>query len=126
MHEALTDIRENGQIPWNGSVDETRSVEDYTGYASIKEGMLAKLPYTELDPWRSDWPMILTESRSLAGVLRGVVDKYRALIASTNGQVGGFLHTNIAPRLWEGARVLYSWRPRPLRRHDRGQYPARS
>ena len=105
--DALKDIRDDGQIPWNWLTDETRSVKDFTGYPSIREGVLAQLPYIALDPWRGKAPLILTESRSLAGVLRGVVDKYRARIASTNGQVGGFLHTNIAPLLWKGARVGY-------------------
>ena len=51
--------------------------------------------------------MILTESRSLAGVLRHIVSEYRARIASTNGQCGGFLRTDIAPQLRPGDGVLY-------------------
>jgi len=51
--------------------------------------------------------MILTESRSLAGVLRHIVVDYRARVASTNGQCGGFLRTNIAPQLKAGDRVIY-------------------
>ena len=51
--------------------------------------------------------MILTESRSLAGVLRNIAREFRVRIASTNGQVGGFLRTDVAPMLWPGARVLY-------------------
>jgi hypothetical protein len=31
--DALMDIREDGRIPWNWIVDETRSIEDYTGFA---------------------------------------------------------------------------------------------
>src|SRR5262249_10202848 len=107
LHDALTDIRENDRIPWDWIVDETRSLEDYTGYSSIKQGVLSKLPYINLDPWRGRAPMILTESRSLTGVLRDVVIEYRARIASTNGQVGGFLRTNIAPLLRPGDRVIY-------------------
>ena len=51
--------------------------------------------------------MILTESRSLAGVLRHIVVDYRARVSSTNGQCGGFLRTNIAPQLKAGDRVIY-------------------
>jgi hypothetical protein len=65
------------------------------------------LPYINLDPGRGKGPMTLTESRSLAGVLRGNVIGYRAQIASTNGQCGGFLRTDIAPRLQPGQHVLY-------------------
>jgi hypothetical protein len=105
LHDALTDIRADGRIPWNWIVDETRSVEDYTGYASIKEGVLARLPHIELDPWHGKAPFLLTESRSLAGVLRSVIIECRARIASINGQCGGFLRTEIAPRLKPGDRV---------------------
>jgi hypothetical protein len=107
LHDALTDLREDGRIPWGDIVDETRAVEDYTGYPSVLEGTLALVPGVTLDPWRGCPPLILTESRSLAGVLRGIVSDYRARICSTNGQVGGFLHTNIAPLLRPGDVVGY-------------------
>jgi hypothetical protein len=107
LHVALTDLREDGRIPWDWIVDETRSVEDYTGYHTVKEGVLAQLPYTKLDPWRGRSPFILTESRSLAGVLRPIVQEYRVRISSTNGQCGGHLRTEIAPRLQPGDRVVY-------------------
>jgi hypothetical protein len=107
LHDALTDIREDGRIPWEWIVDETRSLDDFTGYASVKDGVLATLPYITLDPWRSRPPMTLTESRSLAGVLRHVVVEYRARIGSTNGQCGGHLRTRIAPTLRPGDRVIY-------------------
>ena len=107
LHDALTDIREDGRVPWDWIVDETRSLEDYTGYASVMDGALAKLSYINIDPWRDHAPIILTESRSLAGVLREIVDDYRCRIASTNGQCGGFLRTDIAPTLQPGDEVLY-------------------
>jgi hypothetical protein len=107
LHDALTDIREDGRIPWGWIVDETRAVENYTGFASIKEGVLAYLPHIKLDPWRGRAPLILTESRSLMGVLRSVVRECRARIASTNGQCGGFLHTKVAPLLRPGDTVGY-------------------
>ena len=107
LHDALTDVREDRRVPWHWIVDETRSLEDYTGYTSIKDGVLSKLPYIKIDPWRDLAPIILTESRSLAGVLRDIVRGYCCCIASTNGQCGGFLRTNIAPMLTPGAVVLY-------------------
>jgi hypothetical protein len=63
--------------------------------------------YITLDPWRGHAPMILTESRSLAGVLRHIIVEYRARISSTNGQCGGFLRTEIEPKLRPGDRVIY-------------------
>jgi hypothetical protein len=107
LHDALTDIREDGRIPWDWIVDETRSIEDYTGYPTIKQGVLAQLPYIKLDPWRGGAPLILTESRSLAGVLRPIVSECCARIASTNGQCGGFLRTEVAPLLRPGDHVIY-------------------
>ena len=32
LHDALIDMREDGRIPWDWIVDETRSLDDYTGY----------------------------------------------------------------------------------------------
>jgi hypothetical protein len=40
-------------------------------------------------------------------VLRDIARGYRIRIAPTNGQVGGFLHTNVAPKLRAGDRVGY-------------------
>jgi hypothetical protein len=107
LHVALTQLRENGDIPWDWIVDETRRLEDFTGYASVKAGVLATLPHIKLDPWSGNAPMILTESRSLAGVLRETVGDYRVRIASTNGQVRGFLHTVIMPALSAGDTIGY-------------------
>jgi hypothetical protein len=106
LHEALTDIREDGRVPWRWIVDETRAVEHYTGHGSVRDGVLTRLPFIKLNPWRRA-PMILTESRSLAGVLRDIVRDYRCRIASTNGQCGGFLHTDVAPYLQPDDTVIY-------------------
>jgi hypothetical protein len=85
MHDALTDIREDGRIPWSWIVDETRSLDSYTGHKTIKQGVVDDLPYIRLDPWRGHSPLVLCESRSLAGVLRSVVSEYCCSIAATNG-----------------------------------------
>jgi len=107
LHDALTDIREDDRVPWDWIVDETRSLDDYTGYKSVRDGVHAQLEHINIDPWRDRAPMILTESRSLAGVLRPIASDYRCRIASTNGQCGGFLRTDIAPMLAAGDVVLY-------------------
>jgi len=107
MNEALTDLREHGDVPWERIVDETRSLDDYRGASTLRKWMLEALPQARLDPWAGDAPLILTESRSLAGVLRELVLDYAVLIAATNGQCGGFLHTRIAPIVQPGQRILY-------------------
>jgi hypothetical protein len=108
---ALTDLRERGRVPWDWIVDETRELSDYTGSDTVVNDLLHYLNSARINPWGDEWddhaPLILTESRSLAGVLRGLAAEYRARIASTNGQVGGFLHTRIAPILDAHNRVLY-------------------
>ena len=104
---ALTDLREDGLVPWDDIVDETRELFDYTGSPTVAEDWLMYLGSACLDPWRSNVPLILTESRSLAGVLRAQCRDYRCRITSTNGQTGGHLHTKVAPVLREGDRIGY-------------------
>ena len=68
------------------------------------------LPSARIDLWGGEpAPLILCESRSLAGVLRGAAATYLCPIAATNGQAGGFLHTEVAPLITESGarRVLY-------------------
>lgn len=105
--DALTDLRESGQIPWDAIVDETRSIDDFTGSPSIFADALTYMNEFRIDPWSGAPPLILTESRSLAGVLRPLTREYRALITSTNGQANGFLRNDVAPRLRDDQRVLY-------------------
>jgi hypothetical protein len=108
VEQALTYWREQGMIPWEHLVDETRSLNDYTGYPSVRDGLLWKVPQVRLDPWDDEPPMIITESRSLAGVLRGTAARYCTRIAATNGQASGSqLHNDLAPALYPGARVIY-------------------
>ena len=105
--DALKRLRDEGRVPWEWITDETRTIEDYTGYQTVKQGVLTTLPGIGLNPWHYSPPLILTESRSLAGVLRAVASEYRVRIASTNGQVGGFLHTDVAPLLQAADTVGY-------------------
>jgi hypothetical protein len=107
MIDALTDLRESGEIPWEWIVDETRSIEDYSGFTSIQKGVLACLDSIPLDPWNGEVPFVLTESRSLTGCLRPPCNQNSVRIASTNGQCAGFLRTQIARYLKAGQRVLY-------------------
>jgi hypothetical protein len=107
MIDALTSLRASGEIPWAWIVDETRTLDDFSGFASIADGVNAYLNAIRLDPWRGDAPLVLTESRSLAGVLRALTRDFAARIAPTNGQCAGFLHNEVAPSLKDGTRVLY-------------------
>jgi hypothetical protein len=107
LHDALTYLREQGVVPWDWLVDETRSLDDYTGWSSINRWATTMVKHVRLDPWDGRAPLLLLESRSLAGVLRKLAQRNAIKLAATNGQVGGFLHTDIAPTLEPGDRVLY-------------------
>jgi hypothetical protein len=101
VSDALVDLCERGVIPWAWIVDETRSTYLYTGAGSLLDGARDLLDQLRLDPWDGQPPLLLVESRSLAGTLRDLAAAYCCDLAATNGQAGGFLHTEIAPLLAE-------------------------
>jgi hypothetical protein len=107
LHDALTHLREHGIIPWDWISDETRSLSNHTGWSSITQWATTSVDYVRLDPWQGRAPLVLTESRSLSGALNRIAEQYAIKLAATNGQVGGFLRTDIAPVLSPGDRVLY-------------------
>jgi hypothetical protein len=107
LHVALTRLRQIGLVPWDWITDETRSLDDHSGWSSIAAAAQATAGSARLDPWDGSAPLILTESRSLSGVLRNLAVEYAVKIAATNGQVGGFLYTDIAPVLFPGDTILY-------------------
>jgi hypothetical protein len=49
--EALTWLREHDEIPWDMIVDETRSLDDFTGSASIVADALTFMNVFKIDPW---------------------------------------------------------------------------
>ena len=106
--DALTDLRKAKLIPWEDIKDETRELTTWRVYPTIAEGMKSAFLSAKLDLWESDTaPMILCESRSLAGVLERLAWEFHCPIASTNGQCVGFLHTTVGPALSPGQTVLY-------------------
>lgn len=106
--DALTRLRETGAIPWAWIVDETRAVYEYTAVPTIRAGALELLAAVRLNPWNgTPAPLLLTESRSLAGVLRDLAGDYCTAIAATNGQAGGFLHREVAPLVAAGRPIGY-------------------
>ena len=107
LNEALTWLRKNGHVDWEDIEDETRETYMYPSFPSIRDGLIAEVPWIHLDPWDGDPPYMITESRSLAGALRAVAEEYRVPTAPTNGQTGGFLHNDVAPSLDDYQTVLY-------------------
>jgi len=106
--DALTHLREVGAIPWDWIVDETRSLHTFKTAASVAAYVADAADRASLDRWDGEpAPLILCESRSLAGVLYDLAATYAAPIAATNGQARGFLVSEVAPTLQVGQRVLY-------------------
>jgi hypothetical protein len=109
MADALTQLREAGTIPWDWIADETRTLDATLTAPTVAGWMSLMLEQARIDPWAGGpVPVIITESRSLAGVLRDIAYLYAVPIASTNGQCGGFLHTQVAPALTDAkGPVIY-------------------
>jgi hypothetical protein len=112
VSEALKHLRDNSIVPWRWLVDETRNLDSWDYAFNVYQYVENVLQYARIDPWeREPPPLILCESRSLAGVLRDIASTYLCPIAATNGQVGGFLHTDLGPTIesMNGAvqRVFY-------------------
>jgi hypothetical protein len=100
--DALYHLRVVGLVPWAWQVDETRDLASWKYASSVYQYVENQLPYARIDLWQGEPPpLILCESRSLAGVLRQIAGYYLCPIAATNGQVGGFLHTDIGPLVEE-------------------------
>lgn len=106
--DACYHLRDVGVVPWDWITDETRTLHSWQYANTIAESLDDAIAGARLDCWDGEPPpMILTESRSLAGVLNTLAWQYLVPIAATNGQVGGFLHTDVAPALTPNQRLLY-------------------
>lgn len=105
---ALSELRKRGVVPWEWIVDETRNLHQWQYAPTVLDYVRDSVAYARINPWHGDPPLLLVESRSLAGVLYSLASEYLCPIAATNGQVGGFLHTDIVPALRRSHRsVLY-------------------
>jgi hypothetical protein len=110
ISDAVGVLREAALIPWDWIVDETRTLHDWRFASTVYQYVEDTLPLARIDVWDGEPPpLILCESRSLAGVLRNIASDYLCPIAAINGQAGGFLHTKVAPLVSEAGRrrVLY-------------------
>lgn len=122
--DALTLLREAGLIPWDAIVDETRSLDEFVTAPTVAEYLNDRVSEASIDRWAGEpAPLILCESRSLAGALRGLAARYACPIAATNGQARGFLISKVAPMLQTGQRILYvgdwDWCGRQIEEHTR-------
>jgi hypothetical protein len=107
--DAVTQLREDGWIPWHWIADTERSVDVWRHSPNVRAFLNDELNYFRLNPWEPDEPpLILTESKGNAEVLRRIASEYCCPISGLKGHAAGHLRTEIAP-LFEGndRAVLY-------------------
>jgi hypothetical protein len=99
LSDASTWLRDEGIVPWSWIVDETRSLTAYRYAPTVADYLADSVDLARIDCWDGeDPPLIICESRTFGGVLgRTVAADYLCPVTPTNGQVGGFLHTNVVP-----------------------------
>jgi hypothetical protein len=107
VSEALMTLRKQGVVPWEWIVDETRHLDEWEHAPTVAEYVRRSVDRARINPWDGEPPLMLVESRSLGGVLRVMTSEYLVGIAPTNGQVGGFLHTEVAPVLRGNDRLVF-------------------
>ena len=105
--DALTQLREDGTIPWAWIADTERSVAVWGYWPNVHAFLNDQLDAFRLNPWDPDEPtLILTETKGNAEVLQSAASEYCSPIAGLKGHAGGFLRTAIAPLLENNDRAL--------------------
>jgi hypothetical protein len=97
--DATMALRDKGIVPWSWIEDETRHLYEWEHAPTVAQYVAGAVGRARVNPWPGAPPLLLVESRSLGGPLRPLASEYVCPIAATNGQVGGFLRTDIAPLL---------------------------
>jgi hypothetical protein len=110
LSDASKWLRDAGLVPWSWIVDETRSLTAHRYAETIADYLLDSIDAARINCWGDEPPpLIIYESRTFGGVLqRTIAPDYLCPVTATGGQVGGYLHTNVAPVLvGNERRVLY-------------------
>jgi hypothetical protein len=114
--DAVKALRDTGQVPWEWISDETRSVQGPQLAASVRQWQLDMLGEAGISAWDGQpRPVVVCESRGVRAALLGTARDYGPLATSANGQVGGFLNTDVAPLL----AVLDGRQDDPSTRHTK-------
>jgi hypothetical protein len=109
VSDALMVLRRIGLVPWWWITDETRELTDWEYAPSVYQYVVNQQDYARIDCWAGESaPLIICESRATKGVLERITGRYLCPITATNGQCGGFIVTDIVPKLVSNERqVLY-------------------
>jgi hypothetical protein len=112
--DAVKHLRDVEAVPWPWISDETRSVEGPVLAPTVEQWMAQAVNRARISPWPEDGrPLVICESRGVRAALRAAAWRYGAQITSVNGQVGGFLNTEVVPLLTPRTPVAYfgDWNP---------------
>jgi hypothetical protein len=109
VSEATIHLRECGLVPWHWIEDESRSLTSWKYADSALDYLIDTIRAVRIDAWAGELPpLIICESRAVAGVLDDLAYEYLTPITATGGQSGGFIVTDICPPLAKNdRRVLY-------------------
>jgi hypothetical protein len=109
VSDALMVLRLIGLVPWEWITDETRELTEWEYAPSVYQYVVNQQDYARIDCWAGEPPpLIICESRATKGVLEQITGDYLCPITATNGQGGGFIVTDIVPKLVGNERqVLY-------------------
>jgi len=102
-------LRESGLVPWHWIEDESRTLTEWRYGFTVISYLIDTIPRARIDLWAEQSPpLIISESRATAGVLRTLAYEYLTPITATGGQCGGFIVNEIVPLLRGNKRhVLY-------------------
>jgi hypothetical protein len=104
--DAILRLRLKKIVLWPWIKDQTRMLRRWHSAPTVYTYMEDTLPMARLDLWRTP-PMVICESRGLAGVLEDTMAEYLVPIIATGGQAHGVLQTDVIPNLVEGQPVIY-------------------
>jgi hypothetical protein len=100
ISDAAMKLREAGLVPWGWLTDETRDIIVPLYAASVREYVLDLVDGASIDAWGGGLPpLTICEARGVKAVLERIAYRYVAPLAATAGQSGGYIVTEIVPRL---------------------------
>jgi hypothetical protein len=105
---ALTWLREQDLVGWHEVVDDSRSIRDYSGETDPIDNLRGAVTGMKLCRWGGNPPVVVVESRSLAGFLAPLASKYRVVVVPLGGQSSGsHLYHNVSPLIRFGNPTIF-------------------
>jgi hypothetical protein len=109
--DAVTVLREAGEIPWDWITDGERPLIEYPHAPTVRDYMLDRLEEAAVNPWHpASPPLVLTESKNLAQALAAPLAPLVPVVGGLKGQAGEGWLRSVARRVLAedtGRRVFY-------------------